>query len=77
MPRKTIHFHVHRSENLYVAECAELPIVTQSSSLDEIAENVREATTLHLEDEDLAGLDLDPNPVIELTLEVPSVGDVA
>ncbi len=77
MARKTVHFHVYRSEKQYVAECAELPIVAQGSTLDEVAENIREATTLHLEDEDLANLDLDPNPVIELTLEVPPVGDVA
>ena len=75
--RKTLHFHVYRSDDYYVAECAELPIVTQGSSLDEVAENVREATALHLEGEDLADLDLAPNPVIELTLEVPPVGDVA
>lgn len=75
--RNTIHFHVYRSDDHYVAEYAELPIVTQATTLDEIAENVREATALHLEGEDLASLDLAPNPVIEITLEVSPVGDVA
>ena len=75
--RKTLHFHVYRSGDYYVAECAELPIVTQGETLDETALNIREATALHLEGEDLSLLDLDPSPIIELTLELESVNDVA
>ena len=75
--RKTLHFHVYRSDDYYVAECAELPIVTQGETLDETAKNIREATSLHLEGEDFVELDLDPNPVVELTLELQPVDDVA
>ena len=38
----------------YVAECVEIPVVTQGATLDEVTENLREAVALHLEGEDLA-----------------------
>lgn len=37
----------------YVAECLEIPVVTQGRTLDETVANLREAAALHLEDEDL------------------------
>ncbi len=39
----------------YVAECFEIPVVTQGRTLDEVASNLREAVELHLEGENLAG----------------------
>lgn len=75
--RKTIHFHVYRSGEYYVADCAELPIVTQGMTLDETAENIKEATALHLEGENLEELDLAPDPIIELTFELQPIDDVA
>ena len=38
----------------YVAECLEISIVTQGETLDEVANNLVEAVTLHLEDEEPA-----------------------
>jgi predicted RNase H-like HicB family nuclease len=46
----------------YVAECLELPVITQGRTLDEVANNLREAIQLHLDDEDLAELGLAPDP---------------
>ena len=40
----------------YVAECMQLPIVTQGETLDEIVKNLREATELYFEGEDPAEL---------------------
>ena len=40
----------------FVAECVEIPVVTQGATLDEVAANLREAVALHLEDEDLSEL---------------------
>lgn len=54
----------------YVAECAELHAVTQGSTLDEVASNLREAVALALDGEDLAALGLAPSPVIVVTLEL-------
>ena len=41
----------------YVAECVELPVVTQGPTLDETVENLREAIALQLEGEDPTDLD--------------------
>ncbi|NJP11586.1 MAG: type II toxin-antitoxin system HicB family antitoxin [Leptolyngbyaceae cyanobacterium RU_5_1] len=43
----------------YVAECQEISVVTQAESLDEIAQNLREAVALHLDGENLAEFGLD------------------
>lgn len=51
----------------YVAECLEIPVVTQGATLDETVEHLREATGLYLEGEDLAALGLAPNPTILIT----------
>ena len=38
----------------FVAECVEIPVVTQGATLDEVSANLREAVSLHLEGEDLS-----------------------
>jgi predicted RNase H-like HicB family nuclease len=43
---------VFRGERQYVAECADLPVVTQAPTFDQLAENIREAVSLYLQDED-------------------------
>ena len=60
-------------EQGYVAECLDLPVVTQGKTLDETALNLREAIQLHLEGEDLAELGLAPNPPLLITLEMEPV----
>ena len=40
-------------ESGFVAECVELPVVTQGATLDDVIRNLREALALHLEGEDL------------------------
>ncbi|HEX9654088.1 MAG TPA: type II toxin-antitoxin system HicB family antitoxin [bacterium] len=57
----------------YVAECMEIPVVTQGSTLDEITRNLQEAVQLHLEGEDLSELGLAPAPTIVVTLELETV----
>ena len=54
----------------YVAECLEIPVVTQGQTLDEVTRNLREAVELHLEGEDLAELGLAPTPSILVTFEL-------
>jgi predicted RNase H-like HicB family nuclease len=54
----------------YVAECLEIPVVTQGQTLDEVTRNLREAVELHLEGEDLAELGLAPPPSILDTFEL-------
>ena len=54
----------------FVAECVEIPVVTQGATLDETIANLREATGLHLEGEDLAEMGLSPNPTVVVTMEL-------
>jgi len=54
----------------YVAECLEIPVVTQGSTLDDVTKNLQEAVALHLADEDLAVLGLAPNPTVVVTMEL-------
>jgi predicted RNase H-like HicB family nuclease len=73
MRRRTIQVHIFRGERKYVAECMDLPVVTEGETLDEVTANVREAIALHLEGEDLAELGLADDPTIVATMELDAV----
>ena len=49
---ETIHAVISRSDDMYVAECLEVAVVTQGDTLDQTIANLREALDLHLEGED-------------------------
>jgi predicted RNase H-like HicB family nuclease len=51
--KKVIQVKIYKGEKYYVAECVDLPVVSQGRTLDEAAENIRKAIDLHLEGEDL------------------------
>ena len=54
MLQRTIKAVIRTGEQSgYVAECLEIPVVTQGATLDEVTGNLREAVELHLADEDL------------------------
>ena len=61
----------------YVAECVELPVITQGPTLDYTVDNLREAVDLHLKDEDLADFGLVAPYSIVVTLEVAPVAGAA
>jgi predicted RNase H-like HicB family nuclease len=71
--RRTIQVRITRGESQYVAECLDLPVVTQAPTLDELAVNIREAIALHLESEDLEALGFSPEPTILATMELAAV----
>ncbi len=54
----------------YVAECVEIPVVTQGKTLDEVTANLKEAVELHLQDEDLSALGLASRPTLLVTFEM-------
>ena len=68
--KKIIQVHIHKGEKFYVAECLDLPVVTQAETLDELADNLKEALALHLEDEDLSEFGLAPDPSILASFEL-------
>jgi len=69
--RDTIHVVVTKDGDTYVAECMELAVVTQGQSLDDLVANLREALSLHLEDEDAAAFGLATHPRMQLIYELP------
>ena len=71
--KRTIQVRIFRGDRKFVAECLDLPVVTEADSLDELAQNIREAIALHLEGEDLAELGLAADPTILATMELPAV----
>lgn len=67
----TIKAVVHPGEESgFVAECLELPVVTQGATLDEVTQNLREASALHLEGENPEELGLSPNAPILVNYEM-------
>ena len=68
--RDVVHVVCHRDRGYYVAECAEIAVVTQGRSLDELVANLREAVSLHLEGGDAEILGICPRPRIVMTYEV-------
>jgi predicted RNase H-like HicB family nuclease len=54
----------------YVAECLEIPVVTQDQTLDEVTRDLREAVELHLEGETLTELGLPPSLTIVVNFEL-------
>ncbi|MCS7265992.1 MAG: type II toxin-antitoxin system HicB family antitoxin [Armatimonadetes bacterium] len=68
--QRTVKAIVRKGERLYVAECIEIPIVTQGETLDELVAKLREAVALHLESEYLNALGLAPNPNILVMMEL-------
>lgn len=71
--KRTIQVRIFRGEKQYVAECLDLPVVTEANTLDELAVNIREAIALHLEGEDMAELGFAPDPTVLATLELEAV----
>ena len=70
--RNIIHIEVYKSDNYYIAEGLNLPLVTQGKTLDEVIENVKEAVELTLEGEKLSDFDFSENPQVLVNFELPS-----
>lgn len=71
MTQRTIKAVIRPGEQSgYVAECLEVPVVTQGATLDEVTGNLKEAVELHLAGEDPATMGLAPDPTILVTLEL-------
>ncbi len=67
--KQSIHYFINKGESQYVAECVELAIVTQGTTLDELFANIKEATDLHLEVESPGYFGLVPSPLISVNYE--------
>ena len=70
--KRIIQFHIYQGDKLFVAEGVDVPVITQGKTLDELTANVQEAVALHLEGENLAELDIAPQPSVLLNMELPT-----
>jgi predicted RNase H-like HicB family nuclease len=68
--KKIIQVRIYKGDEYYVAECIDLPVVSQGRNLDEVSENIKEAVLLHLEGEDLKEWDISPNFTILVNYEL-------
>ena len=75
--KHNIRANIYRGEKYYIAECAEISVITQGKTLDETIANLQEAVHLHLEGEDLAEYDLVENPAILVIMELEMTASVA
>lgn len=71
--KKIIQFHIHKGDTHYVAETADLPVVTQAETLDELSRNIREAVSLQLESEDPASFGLASDYSVLADFELPTL----
>ena len=67
--QRTIKAFVRKGEKQYVAECVDIAVVTQGTTLDETLANLQEAIALHLEGEDLSELGLASDPAVLVPME--------
>ena len=65
--QRSVKVSIRRGERLFVAECADIPVVTQGATVDETIQNARQAVALFFEDEDPAdyGFAADHTPLID------------
>lgn len=70
--KSIIQFHVYKSDSQYVAEGADLAIVTQGRTLDELMSNLKEAIELHLGGENLSDFELSERPLVLTSFEFPA-----
>ncbi len=54
----------------FVAECIDLPVISQGKTIDEALKNVRQALELHLEDEDAESLGISMTAPLLTTLQL-------
>jgi len=69
-----IQFTIKKDEDgNYCAKAVDYPIFTFGKTIQELENNIREATALYLEDEDLASIGLSPEPSLLANFEIPRV----
>ena len=68
--KKILQVYISKGDNYFVAECLDVPVVTQGKTLDELTENLKEAIGLQLEGENLADFDIAEKPSILARFEL-------
>ncbi len=69
--KNIIQFSISKGDKFYIAHAIDFPIFTQAKTLDELTENIREATNLHFSDENFSENGLSQKPSLLVNFEIP------
>ena len=61
------------ADGVYCAKAVDRAIFTSGKTLEELENNIREATALYIEDENLESLDITAEPSILANFEIPRI----
>lgn len=67
-----MQFTISKSDNFYVAEAVDFPIVTQAKTFEELVANIKEAVEVYLYDENAEKSGVVKNPSLLVNFEIPS-----
>jgi predicted RNase H-like HicB family nuclease len=70
MKQNIIKAEIYFDGEYHCARCLNIDVFTQGKTLDEAVKNLRDAVSLHLEDEELKEYDLSERPIIFAMMEV-------
>lgn len=69
--KNIIQFSISKGDKYYIAHAIDFPIFTQAKTLDELMQNIQEATDLHFSDESLSENGLSQKPSLFVNFEIP------
>ena len=70
--KRIILFSIVKSDNYYVAEAADFPIITQAETFEELISNIKEAVEVYLYDEDIKETGVVKDPSLLINFEIPA-----
>jgi predicted RNase H-like HicB family nuclease len=70
--RKIMQFSISKSDDYYVAEAVDFPIVTQAKTFEELISNIKEAVEVYLYDENIEDSNIVKNPSLLINFEIPA-----
>ncbi len=71
--KKIIKIDIRHDGEMYCAKCLDFDIFSQGASLDEVVTNIKEAISLHFEDEQMEFAGYDRSPALFSMMELGEV----
>ena len=70
--KKIMQFSISKSDDYYVAEAVDFPIVTQAKTFEELISNSKEAVEVYLYDDSAEELGVVKDPSLFINFEIPA-----
>jgi predicted RNase H-like HicB family nuclease len=70
--KKIMQFSISKSDNFYVAEAVDFPIVTQAKTFEELIINIKEAVEVYMYDESIEVSGIAKDPSLLINFEIPA-----